>query len=65
MNMQEIHHIAKACGVKPDHMYKIELIRTIQRAEGNYDCFAKASKGQCDQLNCRWREDCFASATHC
>ncbi len=63
MNMQELHTIAKSRGVRPDHMYKIELIRNIQTAEGNFDCFATAKEGRCDQLNCRWREDCFESAT--
>lgn len=63
MNMQEIHHIARVCGIHPEHMYKIELIRSIQHAEGNYDCFATACNGECDQLDCRWRQDCFEAAT--
>lgn len=62
MNMHEIHHIAKSLGIQPEHMYKIELIRCIQKAEGNYDCFATARNGECDQLDCRWREDCFKAA---
>ncbi|MBW2642235.1 MAG: SAP domain-containing protein [Deltaproteobacteria bacterium] len=33
------------------------LIRSIQRAEGNLDCFRKA-KGYCDQLDCYWRPYC-------
>jgi hypothetical protein len=63
MNMQELHFIAKSRGIKPEYMYKIELIRSIQTAEGNFDCFATAKEGRCDQLRCRWREDCFAAAT--
>ncbi len=63
MNMQEIHHIAKSRGIKPDHMYKIELVRTIQHAEGNFDCFASAKNGQCDQTMCSWRQDCLQTST--
>lgn len=58
MNMQEIHHIAKSRGIKPDHMYKIELIHTIQHAEGNFECFASDRDRKCDQVNCCWRQDC-------
>jgi hypothetical protein len=64
MNMQELHVIAKSHGIRPEYMYKIELIRSIQLAEGNFDCFATAKEGRCDQLDCRWREDCFESAAH-
>jgi hypothetical protein len=33
------------------------LIRSIQRAEGNPDCFSKA-QGYCDRLDCAWRQYC-------
>ena len=33
------------------------LIRSIQRAEGNSDCFRR-SAGDCDQLDCEWRKYC-------
>jgi hypothetical protein len=35
----------------------ITLIRSIQRAEGNIDCFLKRNR-DCDQLNCAWRPYC-------
>ena len=34
-----------------------KLIRSIQRAEGNPDCFHNF-KGHCDQLDCAWRAYC-------
>lgn len=34
------------------------LIRSIQRAEGNIDCFRR-QKVNCDQINCDWRPYCF------
>ena len=37
---------------------KIERIRAIQLAEGNFDCYAKADRGECDQVECSWRNDC-------
>ena len=37
---------------------KQELIRSIQRREGNFDCFASATAGECDQTTCLWRKDC-------
>ncbi len=62
MNMQEIREIAKTIGVKSSRVKKVELIHRIQLKEGNFDCFATATSGECDQLKCSWREDCFASA---
>lgn len=42
-------------------MKKAELIRAIQRTDGNFDCFGRAKSGQCSQINCLWREDCLTS----
>lgn len=58
MRFQEIKKIAKSKGVKATHTKKGELIRMIQRAEGNFDCFGSAKSGYCDQIYCSWREDC-------
>ena len=62
MNMQEIRSLAKHYGVKPARLSKVELVQAIQHKEGNFDCFATATQGYCDQLDCLWRADCFASA---
>lgn len=58
MKIGEIKVIAQKRGVNPDRMKKAELIRAIQRAEGNFDCFGTASSGECNQHDCLWREDC-------
>jgi hypothetical protein len=34
------------------------LIRSIQIIEGNMDCFGTARDGNCDRLDCSWRESC-------
>jgi len=62
MNMQEIRVLAKDLGIKSTRMKKLELIQTIQLTEGNFSCFSSAGSGECDQTDCLWREDCFASA---
>lgn len=62
MNMQEIRAIAQGHGVKTSRLSKVMLVKSIQQREGNFDCFATAVAGICDQLDCRWRSDCFASA---
>lgn len=58
MKMQKIRKIAEKKGINAGDMNRTELIRTIQRAEGNSDCFATKSISECNQLNCLWRADC-------
>jgi len=58
MKIQDIREIAKKNGVRVGKLNKIELIRAIQKAEGNSDCFAAPYVRECNQMNCLWREDC-------
>ncbi len=58
MKLQEVKVIAKNKGIKPTNMKKADLIRAIQRSEGNQDCFNDTEAKECDQTNCLWREDC-------
>ena len=62
MNMQEIREMAKGFAIKTSRMSKVKLIRTIQLSEGNFNCFATAASGECDQAECLWREACFDAA---
>ena len=62
MKMEDVRSIAKSHSIKTNHLSKADLIRTIQAEEGNFDCFATAYDGVCDQVNCLWREDCFEAA---
>ncbi len=57
MKMREIKEKAKALGIKTRAIKKADLIRQIQRAGGNFDCFGTA-KDYCDQWDCCFREDC-------
>ncbi|MCK4728402.1 MAG: hypothetical protein KAT27_05735 [Desulfobacterales bacterium] len=47
----------KSLDFKNSFLDMTELIRSIQRAEGNPDCFDTA-QGYCDQVNCTWRRYC-------
>ncbi len=58
MKIQQIRTIAKRKGINPGTMKKTDLVRAIQRAEGNFDCFGTASGGYCDQTKCAWLADC-------
>ena len=62
MKLQEIRQIAREQGIKPGNLSKLNLIRTIQKREGNFECFATAIDGICDQFSCCWRKDCFNTA---
>lgn len=57
MTVREIQKMAKEMGVKISGLRKTEMIRSIQRAEGNPDCFGTATD-YCDQSGCLFRQDC-------
>jgi hypothetical protein len=42
---------------KPDYVDLVNLVRSIQRAESNIDCYRRGRQ-QCDQVNCVWRNHC-------
>jgi hypothetical protein len=58
MTLKQIKNIAKTKGVKAGTMKKENIIRAIQLAEGNFDCFGSAAAGDCNQTDCLWRADC-------
>lgn len=41
---------------------KTDLIRGIQAAEGNCQCFATSTVSSCGQEQCSWRADCLDAA---
>ena len=58
MNVNEIKIIARERGIKAGNLKKSDLIKAIQREEGNSDCFGMLANGSCDQTVCLWRKDC-------
>jgi len=62
MNMHTIRQFAKTLSIDAGKLSKPELIKQIQRAEGNFDCFGTATQGECDQVNCTWQSACLGRA---
>ena len=59
MKIQEIRTMAKKLGVNSFGKKKPELIREIQRKEGNFDCYGRA-ENFCDQMECLFRAICIS-----
>lgn len=64
MTLKDVQRMAKLQCIDPGMLSKTELIRAIQKIEGDFDCFATAYNGICDQTGCIWREDCFEASKH-
>lgn len=58
MTLDEIKAIARQHNIPPGRAKKIDLVRTIQLAEGNQPCFSSGIAATCGQASCLWREDC-------
>ncbi len=58
MRLSDIEKKARGMGIADTWRYsKTELIRQIQRKEGNSPCFGRAN-GHCPNLGCCWIVDC-------
>jgi len=58
MRLSEIEKKARDMGIKDTWKFsKRELIKSIQRSEGNSDCFA-SGRMNCGQASCCWKTDC-------
>jgi hypothetical protein len=56
--LQEVRTIARKMGINTRNVTLTELIRAIQKAEGNTDCYMTAQFLTCGQVNCCWRDVC-------
>lgn len=62
MNVSEIRERGRNLKVRGmSKLRKGEMIRAIQRAEENQDCFGSAWRFDCQQFNCCWRQDCLTN----
>jgi hypothetical protein len=61
LKMTELRAVARKHGINSFGKTKTSLIREIQIAEGNFDCFGSAVE-YCDQWGCRYRPLCFDEA---
>ena len=61
MKFQEIRNMAKGMGInKYNNMKKVDLIRAIQKAENNINCYGTQRVDSCQEETCLWRRDCLA-----
>jgi len=60
MNFNEIKKIAKGMGINTYGMKKTDVIKSIQRAENNIDCYGTRRVEVCNEDTCLWRIDCLA-----
>jgi hypothetical protein len=58
MRIEEIKEIAKQHNIKTGKVKKSDLVKSIQQAEGNEQCFDSGKATLCGQPACAWREDC-------
>jgi len=59
MKVEEIRAKGQAMGMRGLFgMRKAEMIRAIQREEGNQDCFGADWRFVCPQSGCCWWSDC-------
>jgi hypothetical protein len=58
MQMSDVKKIAMQHGIKVGKMKKDDIVRAIQKAEGNEACFATGKAAICGQGGCLWRGDC-------
>ena len=58
IRLSDIEKKARSLGITDTWKHaKKDLIKSIQRKEGNFDCFGTA-RGSCDQSACYWKSDC-------
>jgi hypothetical protein len=56
--MEEIESIALSYGINVENLERAELLRAIQGAEGNEQCFGTQKYFTCGQGGCSWRNSC-------
>ncbi len=62
LKMPELRKRAKALGIDPGQMGKVELIQEIQKAQNNTPCFG-TSNGQCESTDCCFMPDCLKTGS--
>ena len=62
MKIQDVRKMAKCSQIDSFGKSKTEIIRALQKTEGNFDCYGRATSGFCDQAGCRWKEDCLTES---
>jgi hypothetical protein len=58
MTFAEIKKIASEHGIRFVGVKKVDIVRAIQKQEGNTPCFASGKVAECGQMNCLWIAAC-------
>jgi len=58
MTFAEIKKIAIEQGIRVVGVKKIDIVRAIQKQEGNSPCFASGKVAECGQPHCLWFAAC-------
>ncbi len=61
MTTREVRKRAAAAGVTANGRSKTEIIRAIQAAEKNPQCF-QTGRQQCPEMSCCWMQDCMTGS---
>ncbi|SDL35116.1 hypothetical protein SAMN05660337_2738 [Maridesulfovibrio ferrireducens] len=62
MSQELIADLAERLSVNVEGLSLIESVRMLQRVEGNFDCFARAASGFCDQKDCLFYIECLQNS---
>lgn len=57
MKLTDVQEKAKLLGIETKKLKKADLIRKIQKEEGNAPCF-QMNGYDCEEDDCCWRKDC-------
>jgi hypothetical protein len=60
MQLVKVREIACRLNIRDCGMDKTNLIRSIQRAENNRDCYGTERAKCCQEKACLWRKDCMS-----
>ncbi len=58
MTLADIKKIAIEHGIRVVGVKKADIVRAIQKQEGNTPCFATGKAAECAQPNCLWLDAC-------
>ncbi len=64
MNFNAIRKMAKGMDINTYRLKKPDIIRAIQKAENNIECFGTQRVDDCNEVTCLWRHDCILSNNH-
>jgi hypothetical protein len=64
MNLNDIKKMAKDMGINTYGMKKIDVVRAIQQAENNIECYGTERVDTCHEDGCLWRNDCLSLSSN-